>query len=104
VRTRNPATQGLLNSGCKAVEVLRDRVTITFPYKFLKNKLDEPQRQVEVADAFSEVLGTPCVVRFVLESEFQPTSGPDMSLDDEKLARIARWAQEHGGEPRVIDG
>jgi hypothetical protein len=78
-------------------------VTITFPYKWLKAKLDEPQRQVEVTDAFSEVLGVPCAVRFVLENEFQP-SPPSRasSLNDRQVAEIRRWAEERGGETRVI--
>jgi DNA polymerase-3 subunit gamma/tau len=103
VRTRNPATQGLLNSGCKPVEVTGNRVTITFPYKFLTAKLDEAQRQVEVTDAFSEVLGMPCAVRFVLENEFQPSPPSDASsLNDRQVAEIRRWAEERGGETRVI--
>jgi DNA polymerase-3 subunit gamma/tau len=104
VRMRNPATQGLLNSGCKPVEVTGNRVTITFPYKFLKAKLAEPQRQVEVTDAFSEVLGMPCAVRFVLENEFQPSTPPSYvsSLNDRQVAEIRRWAEERGGETRVI--
>jgi hypothetical protein len=72
VRTRNPATQAVLNTGCQPVEVIGEEVVVTFPFPFLKDKLGDPQRRAEIQEALSEVLGMNCLLKLVLASEFTP--------------------------------
>jgi hypothetical protein len=106
VRRRNPATQGVLNTGCKPVEVNGDEIVITFPYPFLREKLGDPQRKMEIQDALSEVLHTGCRLRLVLAQEYSPqpstpsTAAP--ALDDEDLDQISRWAEERGGQASIV--
>ncbi len=112
VRQRNPATQAVLNSGCAPVEVDGHQVVVTFPFPFLRDKLGDPQRRLEIQDALSEVLGTNCSLKLVLASEYKPrdtvsTDVPDPeppgpSLDDKALTEISRWAQERGGHTTVL--
>jgi DNA polymerase-3 subunit gamma/tau len=106
VRQRNPATQGVLNTGCKPVEVNGDEVVITFPYPFLREKLGDPQRKMEIQDALSEVLHIGCRLRLVLAREYIPrhatpsTAAP--ALDDKDLDQISRWAEERGGQASIV--
>jgi DNA polymerase-3 subunit gamma/tau len=72
VRQRNPATHGALNTNCEPAEVHGGEVTITFPHTFLREKLNDPQRRIEIQDALSEVLRTSCSVKFVLASDHIP--------------------------------
>ncbi len=117
VRQRNPTAEGALRSGCTPVEVTGNQVVVTFPYPFLRDKLGDPQRKVEVQDALSEVLGTSCHVKLVLASDYQPglraapgpsepvpdTASPQPALDAEDLGQLTRWAEKHGGETKVIE-
>jgi DNA polymerase-3 subunit gamma/tau len=104
VRQRNPATQGVLNTGCKPVEVNEDEIVITFPYPFLREKLGDAQRKREIQDALGEVLRTQCRLKLVLATEYAPrqqqasTSG----LDDKALDQISRWAEERGGQASIV--
>jgi hypothetical protein len=112
VRQRNPATQAVLNSGCAPVEVDGHQVVVTFPFPFLRDKLGDPQRRLEVQDALSEVLGTNCSLKLVLASEYKPRDtvstdvpGPEPPgppLDDKAVTEISRWAQERGGHTTVL--
>jgi len=118
VRKRNPATYGALNTNCEAVEVHGNEIVITFPHPFLREKLNDPQRKTEIQDALGEVLQTQCHARFVLASEYVPqpsnplerptATGPakpqpsDPALDEQALDKIARWAEEHGGEAKIV--
>jgi DNA polymerase-3 subunit gamma/tau len=116
VRQRNPTAEGALRSGCTPVEVNSDQVVVTFPYPFLREKLGDPQRRVEIQDALSQVLGRNCLVKLVLASEHTPgqrassgpsTAAPDQTpsapvLDAKDLDQITRWASERGGETRII--
>ena len=72
VRQRNPTAEGALRSGCTPVEVTGNQVVVTFPYSFLRDKLGDPQRKVEIQDALSEVVGGSCHVKLVLASEYVP--------------------------------
>jgi DNA polymerase-3 subunit gamma/tau len=72
VRQRNPATQGVLNTGCQPVEVSDEEIVVTFPYPFLREKLGDPQRRTEIQDALTEVLHARCRLRLVLASEYTP--------------------------------
>jgi DNA polymerase-3 subunit gamma/tau len=72
VRQRNPATQAVLNTGCQPVEVAGKEIVVTFPFPFLKDKLGDPKRQVEIQEALSEVLGVDCRLKLVMASDFKP--------------------------------
>ena len=114
VRERNPMTQGLLNTGCEPVEVNSSEIVITFPHPFLRERLRDPQRRMEIQEALDEVLGTTCGVKLVLASEYAPdqpassappTPEPDEvpTLDKKDLDQISRWADEHGGATTVME-
>lgn len=113
VRQRNPTTQAVLNTGCQPVEVNGNEIIVTFPFPFLRDKLGDPQRRMEIQEALSEVLRTRCRLRLVLASEYTPSS--DLSstyseeqganggtLNDQTLGEIARWAQQRGGEATIL--
>jgi DNA polymerase-3 subunit gamma/tau len=118
VRLRNPTTQGVLNTGCKPVEVNGDEIVVTFPFPFLREKLRDPQRKSEIQDALSEVFRTDCRLKLVLASEYAPQqqaphrqapSAPPAqepeqasALDEQALDQIDRWAKERGGQTTII--
>ena len=104
VRQRNPATQGVLNTGCKPVEVNEDEIVITFPYPFLREKLGDPQRKMEIQEALSEVLQTRCRLKLVLAAEYLPQqqASPEPAFDDQALDQISRWAEERGGQASIV--
>ena len=117
VRQRNPTAEGALRSGCTPVEVTGNQVVVTFPYPFLRDKLGDPQRKVEVQDALSEVVGRSCHVKLVLASDYLPnpqaapgpsapasdTASPQPALDAEDLGQITRWAEKLGGQTKVVE-
>jgi DNA polymerase-3 subunit gamma/tau len=117
VRQRNPTAEGALRSGCKVVEVNGNQVVVTFPYPFLREKLGDPQRKVEIQDALSQVLGGNCLVKLVLASEYVPTRqttpGPpapvsnsaptETAMDAQDLDQLTRWAEERGGKTMLIE-
>jgi DNA polymerase-3 subunit gamma/tau len=116
VRQRNPTAEGALRSGCKPVEVNGEEIVVTFPYPFLREKLGDPQRKTEIQEALREVLQIGCHVRLVLASEYMPrqqvsppapgptaeTAPSSVAVDDEVPDPISRWAEERGGEAKVI--
>jgi hypothetical protein len=106
VRKRNPATQGVLNTGCKPVDVVGDEVIIAFPYPFMREKLDNPQRKQEVQEALDSVLGARCRLRLVLATDYTPMPQPAApaapSLDDQAIDEISRWAAERGGQMTIL--
>jgi hypothetical protein len=107
VRRRNPATQAVLNTGCKPVEVNGDEIVVTFPFAFLREKLGDPLRKMEIQEALSEVLSARCLLKLVPASEYTPReqSGPRNPapesrmppLDDQEMTQLSNWAEEHGG-------
>jgi hypothetical protein len=117
VRQRNPTAEGALRSGCAPVEVSNNQVVVTFPYPFLREKLGDPQRKVEIQDALSQVLGSKCLVKLVLAGEHTPVqrtssapstapqdkAPPAPALDAKDLDQLTRWAKERGGETKVIE-
>jgi DNA polymerase-3 subunit gamma/tau len=109
VRERNPATQAVLNTGCKPVEVNGEEIVVTFPFPFLREKLGDPQRAIEIQDALSKVLRTPCRLRLVLAKDYAPqpqAQAPASStpaLDDQALDQISRWAAERGGQTSIVE-
>jgi hypothetical protein len=113
VRRRNPTAEGALRSGCQPVEVRGEEVVVTFPYPFLRDKLGDPQRRMEIQEALSEVVGGKCRIKLVLAAEYvsekaaspQPAapspatdSADESELDDEEIAQIEEWAQRVGGQ------
>ena len=115
VRQRNPTAEGALRSGCTPVEVTGNQVVVTFPYSFLRDKLGDPQRKVEIQDALSEVVGGSCHVKLVLASEYVPRPAPSSSapvsdgaspqatMGAEDLDQITAWAEKLGGETKVVE-
>ncbi len=73
VRRLNPTAEGALRSGCEPVEVSGNEVVVTFPYPFLKDKLGDPARKMEIQEALGEVLGIKCQLKLVLASEHRPS-------------------------------
>jgi hypothetical protein len=124
VRQRNPATQAVLNTGCRPAEVNGVEIIVTFPFPFMREKLRDPQRLMEIQDALSEVLGVKCIVRLVLATDYEPRSpvqpaSPEVVANsvsagspDNVLAgttpveqvpdEISRWAAERGGQAKVV--
>jgi hypothetical protein len=130
VRQRNPTTQAALNTGCEPVEVADNQIVVTFPFPFLREKLRDSQRLMEIQDAIGEVFHARCRVKFVLASEYTPKKGhrPAKTADtephiveepgpereekpqargpvlcDDDLDQIKNWAEKHGGETTVIN-
>jgi DNA polymerase-3 subunit gamma/tau len=130
VRQRNPTTQAALNTGCQPVEVSGNEIVVTFPFPVLREKLDTPQRKKEIQEALSDVLSARCSIRLVLAAEYAPRPranpaparsqpapepGPTQAasaaadtgsnpgpMDQEALDEISRWAEEHGGQARIV--
>jgi DNA polymerase-3 subunit gamma/tau len=120
VRRLNPTAEGALRSGCEPVEVNGNEVVVTFPYPFLKDKLGDPARKMEIQEALGEVVGLKCRLKLVLASEYQPSrpanpvpeapqaTGPGAAdsgtvaagpkMDDQDLDQLYRWAKEVGGQ------
>jgi DNA polymerase III subunit gamma/tau len=113
VRRRNPTAEGALRSGCQPVEVRGEEIVVTFPYPFLRDKLGDPQRRMEIQEALSEVVGGKCRIKLVLAAEYEPqeTADPQSAtpspaedsaggseLDDQEMAKLQQWAEEVGGQ------
>jgi DNA polymerase-3 subunit gamma/tau len=124
VRLRNPTTQGVLNSGCRPVEVIGSELVITLPSAMLQQKLRDPQRTVEIEEAVSQVFGTKCTVKLILESAYIPReqAAPSVPAPDPAASTanpadgpnavppagegvpvpLAEWATERGGTVRLV--
>jgi DNA polymerase-3 subunit gamma/tau len=125
VRRLNPAAEGALRSGCEPVELNGNEIVVTFPYPFLREKLGDPARKMEIQEALGEVLGFKCRLKLVLASEHRPSrpanpppeipqaAGPGAAasgvaargavaagaeMNDQDLDRLYRWAEEVGGQ------
>jgi hypothetical protein len=107
----------VLNTGCRPVEVAENEIVVTFPFTFLRDKLGDPQRKTEIQDALAEVLRTNCRLRLVLAAEYTPrlTSEPTAArrepskpapdtqpLDEQALGKLTRWAEERGGQAKIV--
>jgi hypothetical protein len=115
VRQLNPATQAVLNSGCKPVEVNGEEIVVTFPFAFLREKLGDPQRRAEIQDALAEVLHVNCRLRLVLASDYAPRqqvprANPTAVREQSAPAfaaggvpdPISEWAEKRGGQAKFI--
>jgi DNA polymerase III gamma/tau subunit len=119
MRQRNPATQAVLASGCKPVEVHGDQVTVTVPSTILAEKLRDAQRMAEIEQVAGEVLDTRCRVKLVVAADYVapadtpsvPVSRGDTPSSPEEEPRaeggvpdpLARWAQKRGGKARLVE-
>lgn len=85
----------LLNA-CKPVGVEGNTIVLGFEYPLLRDKFEtKPRSKQIVADAFSEQMQTPCMVRCVINSDYQPVPAGTINPDD-----FRHLAQELGGQVR----
>jgi len=97
------------------VEVHGEEIVVTFPYPFLRDKLGDPQRRMEIQEALSEVIGGKCRIKLVLASEYIPQqpakpqpqpaepapskrAAAESELDEQELESLHRWAEKVGGQ------
>jgi hypothetical protein len=112
VQALNKTTAAVLRSNCQPVDLADDQIVVTVPSSILRDKLENPQRKVEVQEAVSSVLGVRSRIRLVLEAEYAPrASRPSLQsqpqaatpgLDDQALDEISRWAAERGGQATIV--
>ena len=131
VQALNRTTAAVLRSNCQPVDVADDQIVVTVPSSILRDKLENPQRKVEVQEAVSSVLGVRSRIRLALEAEYAPRaprpappsqpqaatperSGqsvggmgdlPDEAAktgDDQVPEEISRWAAERGGQATIV--
>ncbi|MBN1137935.1 MAG: DNA polymerase III subunit gamma/tau [Anaerolineae bacterium] len=117
VQALNRTTAAVLRSDCHPVELIDDQIVVTVPSSILRDKLENPQRKVEVQEAVSSVLGVQSRIRLVLAAEYalrpslQPppqAATPDLSdqtaatEDDQVPDEISRWAAERGGQATIV--
>ena len=102
VRRLNPTAEGALRSGCQPVEVNGNEVVVTFPYPFLREKLGDPQRKMEIQEALGEVLGIKCRLKLVLASEHQPSRPANPQSADSQAT--APGAQAAASGPQATTG
>ena len=72
VQALNKTTAAVLRSNCQPVDLSDDQIVVTVPSAILRDKLEDPQRKVEVQEAVSSVLGVRSRIRLVLEVEYAP--------------------------------
>jgi DNA polymerase-3 subunit gamma/tau len=72
VQALNRTTAAVLRSNCQPVDLTDDQIVVTVPSAILRDKLENPQRKVEVQEAVSSVLGVRSRIRLVLEVEYAP--------------------------------
>ena len=132
VQALNKTTAAVLRSNCQPVDLAGDQIVVTVPSAILRDKLDNPQRKVEVQEAVSSVLGVQSRIRLVLEAEYAsrtPRPAPERSEsrsvsgvdgmpaertseangrsasgadDDQVPDEISRWAAERGGLATIV--
>jgi DNA polymerase-3 subunit gamma/tau len=113
MRQRNPATQAVLFSGCRPVEVYGDQVTVAVPSAILADKLRDAQRMAEIEQVLGEVLGTPCRVKLIVAAEDVTPAEPSPVLpaqegeetkNEESIPDpLAIWAKQRGGKARFVE-
>ncbi len=72
VQALNRTTAAVLRSNCQPVDLADGQIVVTVPSAILRDKLENPQRKVEVQEAASSVLGASSRIRLVLEAEYKP--------------------------------
>jgi len=132
VQALNKTTAAVLRSNCQPVDLVDDQIVVTVPSAILRDKLENPQRKVEIQEAVSSVLGVRSRIRLALATEYAPraprpapqpqpqaaTPGPSDQAartdersesrsasavdDDQALDEISRWAAERGGQATIV--
>jgi len=104
VQALNKTTAAVLRSNCQPVDLAGDQIVVTVPSAILRDKLDNPQRKVEVQEAVSSVLGGHSRIRLVLEADYIPrTSRPASQLQPQAAApeRSESRAEGHAGPTEI---
>ena len=117
VQALNRTTAAVLRSNCQPVDVAADQILVTVPSAILRDKLENPQRKVELQEAVGSILGVPSRIRLVLAADYAPRPAPqqqpqaetpglagqaDGADDDHALNEISRWAAERGGQTTIV--
>jgi len=122
VQALNKTTAAVLRSNCQPVDLADGQIVVTVPSSILRDKLEDPQRKVEIQEAVSSILGVRSRIRLALATEYAPrASGPALQShpqaatpersesqsvsgvdDDQALDEISRWAAERGGQATIV--
>jgi len=117
VQALNRTTAAVLRSNCQPVDVAADQILVTVPSAILRDKLENPQRKVELQEAVGSILGVQSRIRLVLAADYAPRPAPqqqpqaetpglagqaDGADDDHALNEISRWAAERGGQTTLV--
>lgn len=109
VQALNRTTAAVLRSNCQPVDLADGQIVVTVPSAILRDKLENPQRKVELQDAVSSILGINSRIRLVLAAEYVPQAprpAPQAATtdlaDDQTLDEISRWAAERGGQATMV--
>jgi hypothetical protein len=77
VQAINKTTAAVLRSNCQVVDLVDGQIVVTVPSSILRDKLEDPQRKVEIQEAASSVLGARSRIKLALATEYAPqTSRP----------------------------
>ncbi len=132
VQALNRTTAAVLRSNCQPVDLVDGQIVVTVPSSILRDKLENPQRKVELQEAVSSTLGIHSRIRLVLAAEYIPqaprpapqpqpqAATPDLADetagagersdsqsasgadDDQALDEISRWAATVGGQATIV--
>jgi len=120
VQALNKTTAAVLRSNCQPVDLADDQIVVTVPSSILRDKLENPQRKVEIQEAVSSVLGVRSRIRLALATEYAPRAprpatqsqpqaaaedlpGQAAGMDGDQVPdEISRWAAERGGQATIV--
>jgi len=110
VQALNRTTAAVLRSNCQPVDLADDQIVVTVPSAILRDKLENPQRKVEVQEAVSSVLGVRSRIRLVLEAEYAPrTSRPALQPQPQAATpseaspgASAEWTERSESRPKGV--
>ena len=109
VHAINRTTAAVLRSNCQPVDLADGQIVVTVPSAILRDKLEDPQRRVEIQEAVSSVLGVRGWLKPVLAAEYaaraprpalqsQPQAAPS-SLPDQATRTDERSESRPEGVP-----
>jgi DNA polymerase-3 subunit gamma/tau len=109
VQAINRTTAAVLRSNCQPVDLADGQIVVTVPSAILRDKLEDPQRRVEIQEAVSSVLGVRGWLKPVLAAEYaaraprpalqsQPQAAPS-SLPDQATRTDERSESRPEGVP-----
>ncbi|MFC2023933.1 hypothetical protein ACFLT5_04280 [Chloroflexota bacterium] len=92
------------------MSIALSEVILTFPFAFLGEKLNDPQRWIEIQESFGEVFGIDCRVTLVAASDYasgqtaepgaqEPATNP---AEAKAFDQISRWAKRRGGKTSIV--